>query len=246
MSKTIFVDTSRCTACRGCQIACKEWHELPANETRQTGTHQNPPDLNPYNHKVVRFSEHLDRDTVRWYFFPDQCRHCEEPPCKMEADDHVKDAIVRDSKTGAVIFTPKTKKLSAAAFKKVKEFCPYNVPQRNIDSGLMVKCDMCNGRVSRGMPPACVKVCSTGAMNFGERADMLVLAKKRLQEVKAKFPKARLVDPDSVSVVYLLMDEPKKYHQYAAAAPREPMDRQRFLAWLFSPLKKSAEALYRG
>ncbi len=246
MSKTIFVDTSRCTACRGCQVACKEWHELPPNDTRQTGSHQNPPDLNPYNFKVVRFSEHLDGDTVRWNFFPDQCRHCEEPPCMMEADEHVKGAVVRDAKTGAVLFTRKTKKLSEAAFEKVRKFCPYNVPRRNPDTGFLVKCTMCNDRVSRGMPPACVKVCPTGTMNFGERADMLALAKKRLQEAKAKFPKAKLMDQDSVNVIYMLIDDPKRYYDCAAAPARGPLDRQQFLAWLVGPLKKSVDTVARG
>ena len=49
MPKAFFVDTSRCTACRGCQVACKEWKELPPNNTKQWGSHQNPPDLNAYN-----------------------------------------------------------------------------------------------------------------------------------------------------------------------------------------------------
>ena len=43
--KSIMVDVSRCTGCRGCQIACKQWNELPATETRQTGSYQNPPDI---------------------------------------------------------------------------------------------------------------------------------------------------------------------------------------------------------
>ena len=57
MPKSFLVDTSRCTACRGCQVACKEWKELPPNNTKQWGSHQNPPDLNAYNFKLVRFSE---------------------------------------------------------------------------------------------------------------------------------------------------------------------------------------------
>jgi hypothetical protein len=59
--KAFFIDLSRCTACRGCQIACKEWNELPANATKQRGSHQNPPVLNPNNFKVVRFNEHLEK-----------------------------------------------------------------------------------------------------------------------------------------------------------------------------------------
>jgi formate dehydrogenase iron-sulfur subunit len=77
MPKAFFIDTSRCTACRGCQIACKEWNELPPTRPSSAATHQNPPDLNVNNYKLVRFSEHMPGwRAVRWYFFPDQCRHC--------------------------------------------------------------------------------------------------------------------------------------------------------------------------
>ncbi len=31
---SILVDTSKCTACRGCQMACKQWNQLPATQTR--------------------------------------------------------------------------------------------------------------------------------------------------------------------------------------------------------------------
>ncbi|RPH87244.1 MAG: formate dehydrogenase, partial [Desulfobacteraceae bacterium] len=79
MPKAILIDTTRCTACRGCQVSCKEWKNLPPVATKQRGTHQNPPDLTHANYKLVRFSEHLEGDLVKWYFFPDQCRHCLEP-----------------------------------------------------------------------------------------------------------------------------------------------------------------------
>ena len=55
--KTILVDVSRCTGCRGCQVACKQWNELPATDTVQTGSYQNPPDMNGDTYKIVRFSE---------------------------------------------------------------------------------------------------------------------------------------------------------------------------------------------
>ena len=55
--KTILVDVSRCTGCRGCQVACKQWNELPATDTVQTGSYQNPPDMNGDTYKIVRFRE---------------------------------------------------------------------------------------------------------------------------------------------------------------------------------------------
>ena len=37
MAKAFFVDLTRCTGCRGCQIACKQWKNLPAEETTNRG-----------------------------------------------------------------------------------------------------------------------------------------------------------------------------------------------------------------
>jgi formate dehydrogenase iron-sulfur subunit len=54
MAKAFFIDTTLCTACRGCQVACKQWHDLPAEETQNLGTHQNPPDLSDKTYKWSR------------------------------------------------------------------------------------------------------------------------------------------------------------------------------------------------
>ena len=44
--KTILVDVSRCTGCRGCQVACKQCNLVPATVTVQTGSYHNPHDFN--------------------------------------------------------------------------------------------------------------------------------------------------------------------------------------------------------
>lgn len=244
MPKAILVDTSRCTACRGCQLACKEWQGLEANATKQRGSHQNPPDLNPNNYKIVRFSERVDETgRIRWNFFPDQCRHCVAPPCKATADMSVEDAIIHDDATGAVVFTDKIKELSADDAEAVRESCPYDIPR--IDAaGLLSKCTFCFDRLSAGLIPVCVKSCPTGAMNFGERADMLKLAEERLAAAKQEFPEATLADPGDVNVIYLLTDTPKHYHTHAIADATAPgMDRNRFLAKAASPLRRALRQL---
>ncbi|NLV67922.1 MAG: formate dehydrogenase [Spirochaetes bacterium] len=218
MSKTFFIDTSRCTACRGCQVACKEWQGFKANYTKQLdwGSHQNPPDLNHLNYKVVKFTEFKIKDRVFWNFFPDSCRHCTEPPCKLAADGHVKDAVVIDPATGAVIFTDKTRKISDEGFLMMKEYCPYNVPRRDPETKLINKCDMCLERVEVGQVPMCVKTCPTGTMNFGDRDKMIALAHERLAKVKEEFPEATLLDEDSVRVIYLITHPRKMYPHFAA------------------------------
>ena len=243
MAKSFLIDTSRCTACRGCQIACKEWFELPANKTKQTGSHQNPPDLNPNNYKVVRFSEHLEGDSIRWYFFPDQCRHCIDPPCVAVGGDLVEGAIIHDKETGAVIYTERTRQISEASFEEIREACPYNIPRRDPVTGRISKCSMCYERVSRGLLPVCVQACPTGAMNFGEREEMLALAQQRLDRVKKEHPKAMLADPNDVNVIYLLLDDPMKVYEFSIARFMPGIDRKVFLAKLGAPLRKGLRPL---
>ena len=137
MPKAFFIDTSRCTACRGCQVACKEWHEHPPVPTLQRGTHQNPPDFTPFNFKIVRFSEHKIDGKIKWLFFPDQCRHCLVPPCKDAADAYVPGAIVRDEATGAVLYTEKCKQLTIDQAQQVRDVCPYNIPRRVEATGML-------------------------------------------------------------------------------------------------------------
>ena len=213
--KTFFVDTTLCTACRGCQVACKQWNKLPATETKNWGSFQNPKDLSFATYKLVRFSEVVSGGELRWYFFPDQCRHCVEPPCKDIAESlGYNKAITKDAATGAVLFNQKAK-IKAGDFEEIKESCPYNIPRYDPKGMAMAKCTMCIDRVSNGMVPACVKACPTGTMNFGDRSQMLALANKRLKELKAEYPKAQLLNAEDVRTIFLVIDDSEKYYEFA-------------------------------
>lgn len=229
--KSFLVDTTRCTACRGCQVACKNWNRNGASATKNLGSHQNPADLDGNTFKLVRFSEVETDGKLAWYFFADQCRHCLEPPCKDAIQGYVEDGIIHDEGTGAVVYTEKSKE---APFDEVKSSCPYDIPRQN--GGKLVKCTMCIDRISNGERPACVKVCPTGAMNFGDREEILKMGNERVAALKAKYPKAQLIDADQVRVIYLVTDDPKKYHKNAIAGyrPEKDPNGSRFA----SPLKR--------
>jgi len=237
--KSFFIDTTRCTACRGCQIACKNWNQNGASMTKNLGSHQNPPDLDANTFKLVRFSEVQNEGKVAWYFFADQCRHCIEPPCKDAIQAYLEGAVVQDEATGAVVYTDKSKK---APFDEVRSSCPYDIPRKMAD-GRLVKCTMCIDRVSNGLIPACVKVCPTGAMNFGERDAMLALAQERLGKLKAKYPKAQLLDADSVRTIFLVVDDPKKYHKFAVASATSGISRKLALRRMLKPARALARAI---
>ncbi len=213
--KFFLIDTTKCTACRGCQVACQEWNKLPATKTKQTGTHQNPPDWNGVTYRVVRFAEYpAPQNYMTWLFLSDACRHCLEPPCKQEADNLVKDAIIVDN-NGAVIYTQKTKKL-AKDFQAIKDACPWSVPQLDKRTGLLTKCHMCHDRVKAGLLPACVKACPTGALNFGDEAVIKKLAQQRLAEAKKRYGEgAQILDAEDVRALYLVVADLVKYHKSA-------------------------------
>lgn len=213
MGKMMFVDLTRCTACRGCQIACKMWKDLPAEETRNTGSHQNPPDLSFNTLKIIRFTEETIDGKFRWLFFADACRHCIDPPCMGQANLDDENAVYLDEATGAVVFTDK---IANTDREGVRAACPYDIPRADPNGKGLSKCDFCIDRISNGMKPSCVHSCPTGCMNYGDEEEMRKLAAERLALVKKDFPNATLGDED-VRVLYLFPVKPAAYSYNALA-----------------------------
>ena len=115
---------------------------------------------------------------------------------------------------GAVLYTKDTKKLKKAA-KAIKQACPWSIPNWSNKRKQIVKCHMCHERVAAGLKTACSKACPTGALNFGEEAEMKALASKRLAAAKKKFGKGEVLDLEDVRVLYLVIDEQSKYRPVA-------------------------------
>ena len=90
-----------------------------------------------------------------------------------------------------------------------------------------------------------MKVCPTGAMNFGERDEMLDLANSRLASAQKKFPKAMLLDPDDVRTIYMVAHEPSLYHEFAVAAVHSGngITRQAALRRMILPFKRIGSQL---
>jgi len=204
MAKAYLVDTSRCMACKACQVACKQWNGLPPEKIDKVESPQNPPDLSAITWTLVRMKEAVSSGKVRLLFFKDQCRHCIDPPCQMSAV--IPGSIYRDEETGAVIHTKRTR------YEDLEDImCPYDIPREDPKTGRLFKCTMCIDRVKNDMLPACVQACPTGAMQFGDREEILKMARERLDKVKAIHKNASLVDADEVSTIYLLIEEAELY-----------------------------------
>ncbi len=213
--KSFLIDTTKCFACRSCQVACKQWNELPAEDPVpiNRGSYENPPDLSHTQWLKIQFKESERTDgTLAWTFVRNSCRHCIDTPCRQAATN--KDAITVDPTFGAVLFQEATKDESYAT---IRLGCPFDIPRQAAD-GQLFKCRMCIDRLdNESLPeadriPACAKACPSDAIEFGDRDDILAMAYARLAAVQANgFPNAKLLDPSDVRLIILIADEADKY-----------------------------------
>ena len=85
--KAILYDASKCTACRGCQVGCKQWNEndedIPTTEngvdSYNWGSYENPRDLSPSTWLKMRFTEYDGAGKMEWLFTRQACMHCPRP-----------------------------------------------------------------------------------------------------------------------------------------------------------------------
>lgn len=182
--KAILYDTSRCTGCHACQIACKCWNNLPSptglNENEFSGTHQNPPDLNGTTRLIMTYSESEGGSKgVRWAFGRRSCQHCTDAPCAAICPAG---CLVRNEETGMV----EVHREKCIGCQYCSSACPFDVPRYDGIQGAVNKCTGCPDRIEQGMAPACVATCQPGALMFGDRTEMLAQAERQLAVLKER------------------------------------------------------------
>lgn len=141
------IDTRRCVGCTDCVVACKTENQVPEGLCRDWITTQVTGKF-PDTHLEIR---------------SERCNHCDQPPCvtccptgasHMQEYGHV------------VLVTPE----KCIGCKACLAACPYDAryihPKGHAD-----KCTFCMHRVERGLQPACVAVCPTRCMHFGDLDD---------------------------------------------------------------------------
>ncbi|MFQ5612732.1 MAG: 4Fe-4S dicluster domain-containing protein [Anaerolineae bacterium] len=191
MSMAMLLDISKCTACRGCQAACKEWNDLNAVSTYQQGTYQNPPALNPTTYTLIEFIEHEDKNgQFAWTFFNKRCLHCTQAAC---VDVCPTEALKHD----AMGFVSLEQDLCNGCG-YCAEACPFGVPKLDVKNVLTgeakaTKCNFCQDRMHNDLVPACAKACPTGAIAFGEREELVATGRQRVSQLKTEgYAEARL------------------------------------------------------
>jgi formate dehydrogenase beta subunit len=211
--KAILFDATKCMGCRGCQVACKAWNDLKAEETEFTGSYENPPDLSPRTYIKMRFNEVDESDgKLAWLFTRRSCMHCKDAGCVQVCPTK---AVHHDEEFGFVHID--RDKCTGCGY--CVEACPFDVPrlEGNAVTGkaLMYKCTFCQDRVHNNRQPACVRACPPGALVFGDRDDMVALGEARVQELGGSAHLYGKEELDGLHVLYVL-SHPLEEHKLPA------------------------------
>jgi formate dehydrogenase iron-sulfur subunit len=214
--KMVFVDTSKCTGCKACTVACKEWNELPAEKTHLVTSYQSQKGFTTKTWTYLTFIETYENKSVNFLMRKAQCFHCGDPACLKACSSK---AITQTESGYVVIDHDKCIGCGYCA-----ENCPFGVPKVDQVLQKSYKCTGCIDRVENNLKPACVQTCQPGALEFGEYNVILTQAKKRLAEVQKTHPKSQLYgekEMGGTTYLYLLLDRPEVYG--LPANPRIPL-----------------------
>jgi formate dehydrogenase iron-sulfur subunit len=184
-----FTDTTVCIGCKACEVACKQWNDLPADggELRRGGSYDSTRSLGASTWRHVRFVEELEPqvdvakavvDMDRWLFMSDVCKHCTNAGC---VDACPTGAIVR-TEFETVVIQPDVCNGCGYCIPA----CPFGVITREPEDGRAAKCTLCYDRLQDGLEPACAKACPTDSIQFGPYDELVERAQGRVSELQER------------------------------------------------------------
>ncbi|MGE5353936.1 MAG: 4Fe-4S dicluster domain-containing protein [Acidobacteriota bacterium] len=182
--KGFFTDTTICIGCKACEVACKQWNQLPEDGFYFSGrSYDNTMGLGPSTWRHVSF---VERDMTlqtqetgvgafSWLLMSDVCKHCERAGCLESCPTG---AIVR-TEFGNVYVQPDV--CNGCGY--CVSSCPFGVIDRRQDDGRAWKCTLCYDRLKADLEPACAKTCPTKSIRFGDLEELHEYAQARLQKL---------------------------------------------------------------
>ncbi len=215
-----FTDTTVCIGCKACEVACKEWNQLPAENggVRELSgdSYDNTRKLDGIHWRHVRFIEQFKGPyDGRWLMMSDVCKHCVQAGCLEVCPTG---AIIRTQFDTVVIQSDVCNGCRACI-----AACPFGVIDINPVSGTAQKCTLCYDRLQVGLEPACSKACPTDSIQFGAISELRTRAEKRVAQLKSQGVDAELYGASptgplgGLNSFYLLVDKPEVY-----GLPRHP------------------------
>jgi formate dehydrogenase iron-sulfur subunit len=157
---SMLIDLDKCIGCNRCTLACKEWNKLPRDRLELYRVYVEKK-LTPTTWTVVKTREVKVGEEARRVFFKWQCMHCVEPTCVSVCPTKA----LTKREDGPVIYD--ASRCIGCGYCMTS--CPFNIPRFDSEKKEIVKCHLCFNRIDRGLKPACVSSCPTGALDFNLR-----------------------------------------------------------------------------
>jgi Fe-S-cluster-containing dehydrogenase component len=180
-ARGVLVDTTLCVGCRACEAACSERNGLPepsgAGDARALDRRR---DMSPEAFTVVNRGQRLGRDGSP-RFAKTQCLHCVEPACASACPVRA----LEKRPSGPVAYDASL----CIGCRYCMVACPFGVPKYEYAKAVpyVRKCDFCLARQEKGEAPACASVCPSGALLFGDRAELLEVARTRIYQSPERY-----------------------------------------------------------
>ena len=181
-TKGFFTDTTLCIGCKACEVACKQWNQLPDDGFLFTAmSYDNTISLGASTWRHVAFIERPEplngqvAGDFSWLFSSDVCKHCARAGCLESCPTG---AIIR-TEFGSVYVQPDV--CNGCGYCVVN--CPFGVIDRRDDDGRAWKCTLCYDRLRENMIPACAKACPTESIKFGDLDDLRAAAQTRVEQL---------------------------------------------------------------
>jgi formate dehydrogenase iron-sulfur subunit len=221
MTKTaFFTDATICIGCKACEVACKEWNEVPADGFEWSGlSYDNTKSLGASTWRHVMFLEQPavagpqlaeTEDPFRWVFLSDVCKHCVNAGCLESCPTG---AICR-TEVGSVYVQPDV--CNGCGYCVVS--CPFGVIDKRPEDGRAFKCTFCYDRQKVGLMPACATACPTQSIQFGPLDELRERAKERVVALQDRgYSDAQVYDPQETSVggihaFFVILGQPENYN----------------------------------
>jgi formate dehydrogenase iron-sulfur subunit len=216
-----FTDTSVCIGCKACEVACKQWNQLPGNEPAFGDGFDNTGSLDAQNWRHVQLIDNVPDQTLvagqgkAWLLMSDVCKHCSHASCMEVCPTG---AIIR-TEFDSVFIQPSV----CNGCRNCIAACPYSVIGMDETTNVAQKCTLCYDRLQGGLEPACAKACPTQSIQFGTVTELRARAQQRVADLHSQgISEARLYGDDEsvyggLNAFFLLMDEPEAYRLPNAA-----------------------------